>query len=232
MKGWSFVKESLLHLMFPHICSGCGTDAVRYDRSLCFRCVSRLPLTGFAPLAGNPIERKFYGRLPLQSAFSLLYFTPDSLVQELMHAIKYRGDRELAIELGRMLGQSMLDAPRLEPGTLIPLPLFASKEKKRGYNQATLLCEGIAEVTGWCLQKNLVKRSRHTESQTRKSRIERWMNMEGNFEISNTDGVIPGHYWLIDDVLTTGATLEACGQALLTLPGASLSIATMGYAWR
>ena len=126
----------------------------------------------------------------------------------------------------------MLDAKRLDPGTLIPLPLFASKEKMRGYNQATLLCEGIAEVTGWPLQKNLVLRIRHTESQTRKSRVERWLNMEGNFEISKNDGVIPEHYWLIDDVLTTGATLEACGQALLTLPGASLSIATMGYAWR
>lgn len=204
---------------------------LRYDRSLCFRCLSKLPQTGFANLPGNPVERKFYGRLPLQSAFSLLYFTPGSIVQELMHAIKYRGDRELALELGGMMGQGMAEAPRLEKACLVPLPLFASREKKRGYNQATLLCEGIAQQTGWPLRSDLVQRRRHTDSQTRKSRIERWLNMEGNFELVRSNDLETQHICLVDDVLTTGASLEACAQVLLQIPGCRLSIATLAYAW-
>lgn len=221
-----------MHVLFPHYCSGCGTDVLAHDRSLCVPCMARLPFTGFERHADNPVERKFWGRLPLEAAFSLLYFTPGSLVQQLMHAIKYRGDRELALQLGQLMGQAMLDAGRLPAGALLPLPLHAARERQRGYNQSLLLCEGMARVTGWPLLSGALRRSHATDSQTRKSRVERWKNMEGNFELAGTVPLPHQTLWLVDDVLTTGATLEACGQAILQVPGVKLSVATLAFAWR
>lgn len=224
--------ESVLHLLFPHYCSGCGTDVLAHDRSLCISCMARLPFTGFERHADNPVERKFWGRLPLEAAYSLLYFTPGSLVQKIMHAIKYRGDRELALQLGQYMGQALLDGGRMTPGLLLPLPLHAARERQRGYNQSHLLCEGMSRVTGWPLQASAVQRIHATDSQTRKSRVERWKNMEGNFEIHDHEALRHQSIWLVDDVLTTGATLEACGQALLQVPGVKLSVATLAFAWR
>lgn len=224
--------HALLHLLFPHVCSGCGSDRLPPDSSLCLRCISKLPATDFAALPGNPVEKKFYGRLDLESAFSLFYFSHGSLIQQLMHAFKYKNDRELGFQLGCLMGHALRETDRIPPAALIPLPLYASKEKKRGYNQARVLCDGIAEVTGWPILANAVARKKHTDSQTRKGRVERWLNMEGNFCITDEAALENRHLLLVDDVLTTGATLEACGEVLLTAHGTRLSLATLCYAWR
>lgn len=224
--------QSLLHLFFPHICSGCGSDRVGHETCLCIRCMSRLPETGFADMPGNPVERKFYGRLPIETAFALYYFSHGSLIQQLMHAFKYKGDRDLGFQLGCFMGHAILQSERIDPAALVPLPLYPSKEKKRGYNQARVLCEGIAEVTGWPILDKAVVRNRHTDSQTHKGRVERWKNMEGNFSIQQEALIENRHLLLVDDVLTTGATLEACGEVLLSAHGTRLSLATLCYAWR
>jgi ComF family protein len=222
------IKESFLHFLFPHVCEGCGTDVLEPDHLLCLKCLSSLPKTEFQFYPNNPVEKIFWGRLPVTSAMAFCYFTKESLMQHLMHQLKYRGNQEAGLYLGRLMGHALAAANRFHyVDALIPLPLFPAKERKRGYNQAALLCEGIATVMNKPVLKDIVIRTMHTESQTKKSRIERWLNMEGRFELTDPDAVKDKHVLLVDDVITTGATLEACGTVLLGPEHTRVSVATL-----
>jgi len=222
------IKESLLHLAFPHVCAACGTDNLHNSQPVCLRCLDALPQTNFHKYSNNPTEKTFWGRLPLTAATSHYYFTKNAVMQRLMHAFKYRGQKEVGFYLGQQIGKSLLQADRFATvDALVPLPLFNAKERTRGFNQATVLCEGIADVWQKPVLKNAVMRTTHTESQTTKSRIDRWQNMEGRFEVPNRSLITGKHLLLVDDVVTTGATLEACGRALLNIEGVQLSIATL-----
>lgn len=226
------IKDALLHLAFPHVCESCGTDNLQVDHILCLRCLSSLPNTNFHLHANNPIEKIFWGRIPISSATSQYYFTKESMMQHLMHQLKYKGNKEVGLFLGRLMGWAMAESNRFSSvDGLIPLPLHKSKEHKRGYNQATLLCEGISSVINKPVLKNIVTRTAHTETQTKKSRIQRWQNMEGKFELVNASAIETKHLLLIDDVVTTGATLEACGKELLTAKNVQLSIATLCFSF-
>jgi ComF family protein len=196
------------------------------------QCIAEMPETNFHLYSGNPVEKIFWGRLPLVSATAQYYFTSGSLMQHLMHQLKYKGNRELGKQLGRLMGNALQQTNRFNKiGALIPLPLFAAKEKRRGYNQATILCEGIAEVMEVEILKDVIVRLEHTETQTKKGRMERWQNMQGKFELVKPAKVEHKHVLLVDDVVTTGATLEACGHELIETD-AKLSIATLCYATR
>jgi len=227
------IKNSLLHLIFPHVCDGCGSDFVNEESRLCLRCLSALPETNFEQHEGNPVEKIFWGRLPIIQAAAHLYFTKESLVQHLMHQFKYKGNKELGLQLGRMMGIGLKNSRRFDNiNALIPLPLFPSKEKRRGYNQATVLCEGIAEILSLPVLKNIITRPQHTETQTKKGRIERWKNIEGKFQLENPTTVQNKHVLLVDDVITTGATLEACGNELLKAENVQISVTTLCVASR
>jgi len=191
-----------------------------------------MPETNFERFYGNPVEKTFWGRLPLHSASAQFYFTKESLMQRLMHQLKYKGHRELGLQLGRVMGQQLLHSQRIIPDALIPLPLFPAREKRRGYNQATLLCEGISEVMKIPVLDKIITRPQHTETQTRKGRVERWKNMDGKFILTDQTAIQNKHLLLIDDVITTGATLEACGNELLKANGVQLSVATLCIASR
>jgi len=227
------IKESLLHVVFPHICDGCGSDLLNIESRLCIRCLSSLPETNFEIHPNNPVEKDFWGRLRIINASAHLYFTKESLVQHLMHQLKYRGNKDLGLQLGRLMGNALKNAARFnEIDALVPLPLFPSKEKKRGYNQVTVLCEGIAEILSLPVLNKVITRPQHTETQTKKGRIERWKNIEGKFQLIDPDAIQNKHLLLVDDVVTTGATLEACGNELLTAENVKLSIATLCLASR
>lgn len=233
MKWIPEIAEGLMHLFFPQVCAGCGTDISKADATLCFSCLHRLPLTKFGNWQGNPVEKSFWGRIPVEQATALCHFTPGSLIQDLLHRIKYKGDRETGLFLGSLLGKSLKDSDRFHTlEALVPLPLYPARERKRGYNQATVLCEGIAAATGLPVVNNVVRRTVATETQTHKNRIDRWVNMEGRFEIADAALIKAKHVLLVDDVITTGATLEACGRALLAATGVRLSIATLAYTLR
>jgi ComF family protein len=222
------IREALVHLVFPHVCAGCGTDILSNQNQLCIFCHELLPKTCFHLHANNPIEKIFWGRLPLRHATAQYYFTKQSLMQRLMHRFKYKGDRDLGLFLGRLMGYQLMETNRFKDiDALVPLPLFPFKEWKRGYNQANLLCEGIAEIIQKPVLKNVIARRVHTESQTSKTRTERWQNMEGRFLLSDETSIKNQHLLLVDDVITTGATLEACGQEILNGEGVTLSIATL-----
>lgn len=227
------IKEALLQLIFPHVCDGCGSDLLSEKSQLCLRCISSLPETHFEKHAGNPVEKMFWGRLSLESATAQYYFTKESLMQRLMHRFKYRNNKELGWQLGQLMGIALKNSNRFEKlDALVPLPLFPKKEKKRGYNQAFILCEGIAEILALPVLKNVVIRPQHTETQTQKGRIERWKNMEGKFVLAAPQNINNKHLLLVDDVVTTGATLEACGAELLKAENVRLSIATLCLASR
>jgi ComF family protein len=225
---FSFLKESILHLLFPHLCAGCGTDTITIEHYLCAQCVSALPQTAFEKHAHNPLEKIFWGRLPLVAATARYYFTKHSQLQELMHQFKYRERKELGFYLGRLLGSAIASTDRFnDVDVLVPLPLFVDKERQRGYNQSMVLCEGIADVWLRPILDNAVARIYATESQTKKNRVERWQNMQDRFQLLDPAAVANKHILLIDDVITTGATLEACGRVLLNGQNTRLSIATL-----
>ena len=226
------IKDSFLHLLFPHVCSGCGSDLLSENSMLCLHCIDAMPETNFELHRNNPVEKIFWGRLPLEAATAQFYFTKESRMQHLMHQFKYKGNSELGLQFGRMMGDQLQRSNRFKVDALIPLPLFPAKEKRRGYNQATLLCKGMAELMMIPVLEDAIIRPQYTETQTKKGRVERWKNMEGKFVLTKPESIRNKHLLLVDDVVTTGATLEACGNELLKAENVKLSIATFCAASR
>ncbi|MBX3257325.1 MAG: ComF family protein [Chitinophagaceae bacterium] len=226
------VLDSVSHILFPWLCNGCGSDLVNKHHLLCLQCTEHLHETGFASLPGNPVEKALWGRLGFRAAMSQYYFSKNALLQQLIHQFKYKGNRELGIYFGKLMGATIRSAWHdTMPDALIPLPLFPDKERKRGYNQAALLCEGMATILNVPVVYDAVRRVRYTSTQTHKTRMERWQNVEGVFVASANNTIKDKHILLVDDVITTGATMEACGNAILEdVPGVKISIATLAYA--
>jgi ComF family protein len=222
--------SALAQLFFPHTCCGCGTDLLTTDSIFCIYCLGSMPLTGFEDHAGNPVEKNFWGRADIRAASAHLYFTKNSAVQQSLHQFKYKGRKEIGFYFGRSIGQALKKSGRFKNCQLIlPLPLHASREKTRGYNQAAVLGEGISEIMQIPLVGNALVRVSETATQTHKNRIQRWQNMENKFRVIQPEKLQDKHILLVDDVITTGATLEACAQTLLRLENTTLSIATLAY---
>ena len=220
-----------LHLFYPHICTGCGSDLIAKDSLLCINCINDLPHTNFALFANNPVERIFTGRMPVRAAHSEFYFSKGQLLQHLIHLLKYKNNKEIGHWLGEQLGNSLLQSDRFSNiDYLVPLPLYADKEFKRGYNQAEIICNGIHAATQIPVMTGNVIRQRPTETQTRKHRAERWQNVDGSFSIQNPAALIGKNILVVDDVITTGATLEACGRLILRIPDTTVSFAALAHA--
>lgn len=225
------ILHSIFHLFFPHICIGCGSDLVGRKNFLCIQCLNDLPETNFHPHEDNPVEKIFWGRLPLTNATSHFYFSKGGVMQRLMHQLKYKGNQELGLQLGKIMGAGLKNVQRFsDTEVLIPIPLFHAKERRRGYNQSVLICNGLAEILNIPVLEGIVVRIQDTETQTKKSRTERWKNMEGMFRLENAAAIAGKHVLLVDDVITTGATLEACSSELMKAGCSSVSIATLCYA--
>ncbi len=228
MKLTTTILSPFVHFFYPHNCIGCGSDIIESGNFLCLDCINDLPHTGFALHAGNPVEKNFWGRIPITSAMSEFYFSKDSVIQNCIHEFKYRGNKKLGLYLGKIMGQSMLNSNRFSNiDYLIPLPLFTAKEFKRGFNQSSILCSGINEIMDLPILTQNVKRIVHTETQTKKGRIQRWENVEKSFSVIEPQILKGKHILLVDDVITTGATVEACGREILKIEGTQLSVASL-----
>jgi len=222
--------QDFTHLFFPALCAGCGTDAVGTAAPLCISCIKELPLTNFHLHAGNPVEKDFWGRININAATALCHFTTGTLIQQLLHQLKYKGHQELGYFLGRLMAASLQQCDRFDGvDVLVPLPLFASRLRKRGYNQSALLCQGMSGVLSVPVLEDAMVRLSATDTQTQKNRIQRWKNMEDRFSVLSPEALAGKHVLLVDDVITTGATLEACGQQLLKMENIKLSIAALAY---
>ena len=226
------MAEGLAHLVYPRLCEGCSKPLLAEEEVLCLTCnVYHLPRTAYHHIADNETAMRFAGRVRLERATSFAYFTPDGLLQHLLHRLKYDGKQYIGTYLGKQLGYDLVQIDWQKGiDAIIPVPLHPEKEAARGYNQSKLLAEGMGDVLGLPVITTALQRIKNTESQTQKTREERIENMQDAFVVADAAAIAGKHLLLIDDVLTTGATLEACALALKTVPEVCISIATVGIA--
>lgn len=231
MKGIIQAIGDFLSLLYPSLCVVCGKNLYRHESLICTHCLYHIPKTNFHFLKDNPVSRLFWGRVDLESAASYYFFDKGSRFRGLIHKMKYRGQKEIGFELGRIYG-SELKFSRLfnQADLIIPVPLHPRKERKRGYNQSEWIARGMAESMEKPLDIKSVYRAVDTESQTRKSRYERWENVENIFQVSIPENLQNKHILIVDDVITTGSTLEACAHAILRLEGTKVSCVTLAMA--
>ncbi len=218
-----------MHLFYPRLCEGCSKPLLGAEDVLCIGCALELPETNYHHIADNETALRFAGRIPFAHATTLAYFTNDGLLQHLLHGLKYQNKKENGYYLGRQLGRRLKETEWVNSiDAIIPVPLHRAKEAKRGYNQSLLIAEGMSEQLQIKVVTNVLVRVKDTESQTHKSRAERAENMRDTFELQEKGLLKNKHILLCDDVLTTGATLEACSLALLKEENIRISIATIG----
>lgn len=223
--------SELLNLFFPKICMLCGHDLLKHETSICRFCIEHLPYTLFHEKKNNKIEQLFWGRIEIERATALLTYTKGGNVQKIMKAIKYEGQKELAIKMGEIFGKHLAKNNWLtDIDLIIPVPLHPKKLKERGYNQSELLAKGISNATKLTINTDILKRVVHTSTQTKKNRYERFLSIDGVFSLGETEQQVFNHILLVDDVITTGSTLESCAKMLKQIHGARVSIAALAYA--
>lgn len=226
--------EDLLSLLFPETCYACSGSLARGEKYICTNCSVKLPYTDFHVHGAtelNPLQRRFWGKVPVRFAFSYLYFRPKGRVQRLLHQLKYKGAKELGEHLGQRYGSLLSDFQyNNQFDVIVPVPLHKYKLRRRGYNQAEWFAKGLSKSMRLPYHGKVILRTTHTGTQTRKSRLDRWHNVEQVFEVDRPEQVQGRHVLLVDDVLTTGATLEACARALLAAGATEVSIATIAAA--
>jgi ComF family protein len=219
--------RSLLNIVYPHCCAACGNVLYHNEDILCLDCYDDLPRTQFHLNADNEVARIFWGRIPVINATSFMYFTRESRYRQILHELKYHGNRQIGIEMGKLFGLELRETPFSEIDLIHPVPLHRVKLRQRGYNQSELIALGMSEVMNKPFETNLITRTKRTGTQTKKSRYERWQNVKDTFHIPEPDFFCHKHVLLIDDVITTGATIEACAEALLNVEGTRISIASL-----
>ncbi len=218
-------------LIFPDLCRACGNHLYEGETFLCTDCRMTLPYTHDQFLKETEVERILYGRVRIHAASAYLSFSKKSLVQRILHSIKYKGQEEFGEFMGRMHAHQLSYSDKFNIVDLcIPVPLHPEKIKKRGYNQSECIARGIVEVLKIPLEKNALQRSKHTETQTRKSRFSRFENMREVFFVSNKTSIENKHVLLVDDVITTGSTIESCVMVLLENGASSVSVACIAFA--
>lgn len=217
----------MLNLLFPRVCEGCGNVLSELEKEICVSCRHRIPLANLHNIDNNILKNKFYGRFPLEHAISLIQFQKGGLTQQLLHSMKYRGRKELSGFFGEWLGAEISQDPKFKEITLvIPVPLHKQKLKKRGYNQV----EGFGKALAAALQvpywDDILLKISKTGSQVFKTRILRF-ETEEVFITQNLEAITDHHILLIDDIVTTGATLEKCATKLLSGKNVKISVATI-----
>jgi ComF family protein len=222
------VINDLLSLFFPQLCAGCDTPLVRGEDILCLNCLADLPKTNYRDGIDNPVALHFLGRVNINYAISFCRFDKGGRVQHLLHQMKYKGRKDIGYKMGLLFGFELIQNIQFkEIDAIVPVPLHPRKQRARGYNQSTEICKGISESMNRPIISGNLIRQVYTSTQTLKGRYERWENVSGIFRVKNSADFAGKHLLLVDDVITTGATLEACCHPLLEIPGVRVSIAAL-----
>ena len=223
--------ESIINLFYPRVCAACGEPLLKGEETVCLKCRYALPKTGYELNSDNPVALMFAGRVKLHAATACFFFAKSGKVQHLIHELKYKNNKEAGIFLGREMGKTLKESPLFQHiDYLIPVPLHPKREQQRGYNQSFVIAQGIHEMTNFPIGEKYLLRAKYTETQTHKTADERHQNVKDIFELHHAEELQGKHLLLIDDVLTTGATLEACTHQLEHIPGITISVATAACA--
>lgn len=223
----NFIND-FIGLIYPNTCAACGNNLYKNENIICTKCLYELPKTNYYKESGNFVEQIFWGRVNIERACAYYFFHKGSKFRKLIHKLKYKGQKEIGYEIGRHFGTDMFGSDFINDiDVIVPVPIHPSRKRYRGYNQSDWIGMGMTESLNIPLDIKNLYRNVATETQTKKSRFERWENVENVFKVKNEPAFINKHVLLIDDVLTTGATLEACANTLLKVDNIKVSIATL-----
>jgi ComF family protein len=223
--------DDFLSLLFPRICYGCGNHLLRNEYLICTECYVIIPRTNYHIQKENPVEKLFWGRCLIDSAAAFSYYNKGSRIRNLIHNLKYKGIKDIGYELGRIYGLSLKSSGFTEKiDLIIPVPLHKAKKRTRGFNQSEVIAEGLASVTGLPVNTTSVERAVATSTQTKRSRYDRWINVDGIFIVTDPDSIRSRHVLLVDDVITTGSTMESCVNEILKVEGVRVSVVAIAYA--
>ena len=230
--GTSSFWHRLLDLLAPRLCVMCGRRLSLSEQVLCAVCNLHLPRTGFQYHADdNVMARLFWGVIPVERAAALFYYEASSGASNILYDLKYHDKPEVGVEMGRLLANEFAETGFFDGiDVIVPIPLARKRQRQRGYNQSRCLAEGISQATGIAVNSHVVRRTCFVKSQTRLRRWERQENVEGVFELKDSASVSGRHILLVDDVVTTGATMTACARELLKAGGVRLSLLALGFA--
>jgi ComF family protein len=222
--------KNLINLLFPKLCYGCNSLLLKNEKIICSECNHNLPFTNHHLLESNDTTKKFYGIIPIEFSASMLYFHQKGIVQNLIHNLKYKNHQEIGTLLGNWYAKDLESISKIKTvSEIIPVPLHKKRLEERGYNQVISFCEALSQELQKPYNPNILYRSRYSKTQTKKDKESRKEVSNALFDVKFTEKDHNKHFLLIDDVMTSGATLEACAKALLKIPNSKVSIVTIAY---
>lgn len=234
MKNMFLLKESIgsfVSLFFPHCCVVCGSLLAKGERCICTACNIRLPRTDYHLQKENPVEQMFWGKIALVKATSFFFYKKGSDFRRILHLLKYGGRKDVGEAMGRYMACELLPSGFFEGiDVIVPVPLHRKKQRMRGYNQSECIAQGISAVTQIPLDIKCISRNKNTATQTRKSTVERWDNVDSIFTLCDSHLLVGKHVLIVDDVLTTGATVVSCASAFNGVDGIRVSVLTLAKA--
>jgi len=223
--------KTLINLFFPKVCAGCHSFLLSNEKVICTLCRHNIPLTNHHLNPENEAFKKFYGRIPVEYTSALVYFHKKGIVQEIIHNLKYKGHEEIGTVLGEWYAEDLKNSAILQTvDAIIPVPLHKRKLRERGYNQVTSFGKALSKNLDLDYNDSLLFRKIYSKTQSKKNLLNRSEGIDSIFDVTFTEKDHNKHFLLIDDVITTGSTLEACSHALLKIPGAKISVVCMAMA--
>ena len=223
--------DDFISLLFPRLCYACGNHLLRNERLICTECYVVIPRSNYHLDNNNPVAQLFWGRCLIEKAAAFSFYNKGSRIRNLIHNLKYKGIKEIGYELGRIYGRSLRSSGfTADIDLIIPVPLHPSKKRIRGFNQSDSISMGISDVTGLPVDTVSLARKTVSATQTRRSRYERWTNVEGIFSVTDPEIIKGKHILLVDDVITTGSTIESCANELLKIEGLKVSVVALAFA--
>jgi Predicted amidophosphoribosyltransferases len=232
MKKIFLLFQNLLSMFYPRLCPACKQNLFQYEKVICSHCLTHLPETNYHLEKDNPLNAIFRGRIELRQVAALLFYQKGNMVQNLLHQLKYKGKQEVGIVLGQYYGNKLIQQIDFaDIDMIIPIPLHPKKQKQRGYNQSECLAKGLSESMKIPYYTDILKRELFTQTQTKKDRFNRWKNVKDVFVVEDYENISGKKIMLCDDVLTTGATIEAAAQTLIQGTEIELFVVTIATAY-
>lgn len=230
--GIGRLLSDFVNLFYPNVCAICHDGLVRGEEVVCTSCMYHIPRTRYWNSTDNPVAKIFWGRVNIENACAFFFFNKGSKYRKLLHLLKYNGRGDVGVKLGEEFGRELVGKDIYNSiDAIIPVPLHPKRLKQRGYNQAEMIANGLSKVMGKPVIINVLVRSQYTQTQTKKNREERVKNVTHAFTVVNPEKIAGMHVLLVDDVVTTGATLEVCANVLLSNTTSRVSIVTLAYAY-